>query len=272
MHTLLNHRSVIRITGSDKEKFLQGLITNDINKASQEKAIYAAMLTAQGKYYSDFFIIHDGDSILVDLPALREREILGKLNIYKLRSNVVFTSCPEYKVAHFFHNFTGNYNTSRRVLSFDDPRLMNFGIRAFLHEEELSLLGPEDNIAYNLSRIENYLPEGEVDLIANKSFILEYGLDKLNAVDYNKGCYVGQEVVARTHYKGTIRKEIAQVYAQSDLPSSGSIIYSNEQEIGILCSVINNKALALVRRETMDLNIKDALINQIPVTLKRKES
>ena len=245
-YTILSGRSVVRVAGEDRFKFLQGLLTNDINKLESKKALYSCMLTPQGKYFADFFLYLDSDSILLDIPSLRQEEILKKLNIYKLRSAVTLIPCPEYKVIYF--SSVQHVND----IIFTDPRSKELGIRGFIHEHNLKESTKDiayDENAYDSARINNFIAEGEQDLVLGKSFILEYGLDELNAVDYTKGCYVGQELVSRTHHLGTIRKEIVRLEGGRDLPKLGSIIYSGEKKIGIICSSVYNKALALIRSE-----------------------
>ncbi|MCT4634633.1 MAG: hypothetical protein N4A31_00080 [Rickettsiales bacterium] len=268
-YTLLTERSIIRISGEDRFKFLQGLISNDVNKLLPNEGLYACMLTPQGKYFADFFLYIDGESILLDLPDLRQEEIVKKLNIYKLRSAVNIETCPEYKVVSFL-------SALKAPGVFKDPRSPTLGMRGFIHESNLSKLTrniANNPNAYDLTRIENFIAEGEKDLIFEKSFLLEYGLDSLNAIDYNKGCYVGQELVARTHHRGTIRKQIVQVESKDKLPESGTKIYAGEKKLGVMCSAVNNKGLALVRTEdTINLNhaVKITVGNQ-EIKLKIKE-
>lgn len=248
-YTLLIERSIVRIEGDDRFKFLQGLLTNDVNKLRDEEVIYSCMLTPQGKYFADFFLHADNDSILLDVPTLRQEEIINKLNIYKLRSAITLTPCPEYRVMYLSSVQGISFNS----IIFNDPRSKELGIRAFIRDvdvEEITKNITCDNNAYDLARINNFIAEGEKDLVSGQSFILEYGLDKLNAVDYRKGCYVGQELVARTHHRGVIRKEIAIAEGEvDDMFDFGSEIYCEDKKIGVVCSSVLNKFLALVRTE-----------------------
>lgn len=243
-YTILNERAVIKITGEDKFKFLQGLITNNVNNLSKEKAIYACMLTAQGKYFSDLFLYLNHDNIIGDIPQTRANEIIQKLNLYKLRSKVTINLCPEYKVISFLNEPISSIN---ELIVFSDPRNNSLGYRSYIQNNIIIEKLTPDKYAYNLARIENFIPEGDQDLIPEQSFILEYGFDQLNAIDYTKGCYVGQELVARTHYNGVIRKEIVQLEGINELPKLGSIVYSGEKKLGIICSSVFNNALALIR-------------------------
>jgi tRNA-modifying protein YgfZ len=245
-YTILTERSVVRIEGEDRFKFLQGLLTNDVNKLKSNNVLYSCMLTPQGKYFADFFLYADNDIILLDVPTLRQEEILNKLNLYKLRSAITLVPCPEYKVIYF--SSVPHVND----IVFADPRSKDLGIRGFISEHNFREITKDithDDKAYDLVRINKFIAEGEKDLVPGKSFILEYGLDELNAVDYKKGCYVGQELIARTHHLGIIRKEIVRIEGEGDLPKLGSIIYSGEKKLGIICSSVYNKALALIRSE-----------------------
>lgn len=268
-YTLLKNRSIIRISGEDRFKFLQGLLSNDVNKLTPNEGLYACMLTPQGKYFADFFLYLDGENILLDIPSLRQEEILTKLNIYKLRSTVTIAPCPEYKVISFLSEL-------KAPGVFIDPRHEALGMRGFIHESKLQQLTKDmqnDQDVYDLARIDNFIAEGEKDLIFEKSFLLEYGLDNLNAIDYDKGCYVGQELVARTHHRGTIRKQIVQVESKNKLPESGTEIHARGKKIGVICSSINNKGLALIRTEdtiNLDHAVKITVGNQ-EIKLKFKE-
>ncbi len=249
MYSLLAERSIIKITGEDKFKFLQGLLSNDLNKLEPNQALYACMLTPQSKYFADFFLYSHQASILLDVPALRQEEILKKLNLYKLRSAIALTPCPEYKIVAFLAE--QDISLLNEII-FNDPRSTKLGMRGFIPEsnlEEVTKNLTHDQNAYDQARIANFIAEGEKDLIPGHSFLLEYGLDKLNAIDYKKGCYVGQELVARTHYRGTIRKEIVRVEGENNLPELGTVIYAGEIKLGIICSSVHNKALALIRSE-----------------------
>ena len=239
----LKNRAVISISGEDRFKFLQGLISNDIYKL--EKILYACMLTPQGRYFTDIFLYQDQDTILLDIPSAQKDALLKKLNIYKIRSAVKINDQPQLKVI------------INAPLGAIDPRNSIMGTRSITTDEKAL---STDRTSYDLLRIKNFIPEGESDLISEKSFPLEYGLDQLNAIDYKKGCYIGQELTARTHHTGIIRKKIVQVISDTDLPPLGSEIFAEEQKLGIICSSVKNKGLALVRIENIDSLPADAII------------
>lgn len=247
-------RAIIKLSGIDRFTFLQGLITNDIYKLEKQPAIYACLLTPQGKFFADFFIYNQGDYFLLDMSSPRKDEILRKLSIYKLRSAVTFEILTDLQVVSF-----GEKPTIENGLFFADPRKDSLGYRAYISQEELKNIPHELDInLYDLRRIDNFVPEGDSDLIPESSFILEFGLDKLNAIDFKKGCYVGQELVARTHYRGVIRKEVVQVTSAYEITSE--ILYSGEKKLGIIGTKVYNKALALVRREDVNSLDEDSKI------------
>lgn len=240
----LSDRALVEISGSDSRKLLQGLVTNDINKASNTQLIYAVMLNAQGRFLYDFFIFERDEKLLLDCLSSRRDEIIKKLNFYKLRAAVEIKKNDELFVAQ---NLAG--------YGFIDPRHTNLGYRFYGTKSEIAAL--EKNLlseeAYHFLRIQNKIPESENDLTYEKSFILEFGFDELNAISYEKGCYVGQELTARTHYKGEIRKKIFHIKIPDlkNLPSKGSEISCEGKSIGTILSAINHQgelhALALIR-------------------------
>lgn len=249
MYSVLVDRAIVQISGQDKKKFLQGLLTNDIYKIDQQEALYACLLTPQGKYFSDFFITLQNDKIFMDLPFSRKEEILKKLNIYKLRSDVQFEELSEYKVISLLEEDLAELKLEGVL--FKDPRSIKMGIRSFVKQDDLDIEKISNDNSYDIMRFDNFIAEGEKDLKAGQSFLLEFGFNDLNAIDYKKGCYIGQELVARTHYLGVVRKEIAQVFSSKDLPEYGTLIYANDQKIGYLCSSVGNRGLALIKKEAI---------------------
>ncbi len=241
----LKNRSIIEILGDDRKSFLQGLITNDINKASPNNLIYSAMLNATGRFLYDFFIFESDEKLVLDCSNLRRDEILKKLNFYKLRAKVNLRKNDELLVAQSFtqHHFV-------------DPRNKEMGYRIYKTAAELSAIEKElmSEDFYNFNRIQNKIPESENDLTYEKSLILEFDFDSLNAINYEKGCYIGQELTARTHYKGEIRKKIFHIIipqTQNNKVEKGSEISCEGKSVGIILSSSSHQndlhALALVR-------------------------
>lgn len=240
----LQDRALIEIEGQDRKKFLQGLITNDINKVNGNKLIYSAMLNANGRFLYDFFIFEKEDTLFLDCLDTRCDEIIQKLNLYKLRSQVKISKNNSLQVIH-------NLNNGQ----FIDPRHPKLGFRSY----QTDIANCNDSSAYHAQRISLKIAESEYDLTYDKSFILEFGFDHLNAIDYQKGCYVGQELTARTHYRGQIRKKIFAITIEdfnnkNNLESlKNSKITCQGKNLGIILShiITNNKlrALALLKIE-----------------------
>lgn len=250
MYILLKERSVFKITGEDRIKFLQGLLSNDISKVNDQNPIYACMLTPQGKFFADFFLISKNKEIIFDISASNSTDIINKLNIYKLRSKINISNCIDYCVVSLI-NERNNFNENDSII-YKDPRSTSMGKRGYIYIDKIKELkndSTESTDEYDKIRIHNFIPEGHKDLIPNKSFPFEYDLDMLNAIDYNKGCYVGQELVARTHYRGQVRKQVVQIIAKEKLPPLGTEIFIDKQKIGIVCSSVENIGIALVKTE-----------------------
>lgn len=222
---LLKNRALVKVVGDDAESFLQGLITNDIKKVTSDDAIYAFMLTPQGKYLFDFFIYEIENGYVLDCEAVRKEELLNKLKMYKLRAKV------EIEAMHDWHIYSGD-------VGFIDPR--DERLRKRLLTTEIFTQG--DFEEYERLQISLTIPDS-ADFIPEKSFIQQYRADELNAIDYEKGCYVGQEIIARTHYKGVIRKTL--FIADGKLPEFGTEILKDNKKIGIMLNSVDESGLAL---------------------------
>lgn len=249
MTLLLQDRSVISIKGDDSHKLLQGLITNDINN-SKNNLIYSAMLNNKGRFLYDFFIFEHENSIFLDCHHEKAAEIIKKLNFYKLRSNVEITLNQELKV--FF-----SHQKSKTKLCFIDPRNQDLGYRIYKkHENE-----DDSSNIYHQKRIKLKIPEGEYDLTFEKSLILEFDFDNLGATNYQKGCYIGQELTARTHHTGQIRKKLCFVKINDPeiLEKNTKISCENNNCGLILSSFVKDNcfyALALIKDEFINSSNK----------------
>jgi folate-binding protein YgfZ len=257
---LHSQRSLIEISGSDRNKFLQGLITNDITKLESQDLIYTAMLNAQGRFLYDFFIFSDGDKLFLDCAKNRKDEIIKKFSLYKLRSDVKISENTDLLAGQYF----GNEKVCEK--QFIDPRHTQIGFRIYFPKNESEKFSFGDENFYNFKRISNKIAESELDLTYEKSIILEFGFEELNAVDYKKGCYVGQELISRTHYSGEIRKKIFYLtFPQTDKLERGLEVFLNQEKIGkILSSVFfdgQTHALALLRA-TENINTNQLVVNQ----------
>ncbi|MCB1562959.1 MAG: folate-binding protein YgfZ [Alphaproteobacteria bacterium] len=225
----LKNRGLIHIEGQDRHAFLQGLITNDIGLLKPGVILYACLLTPQGKFLHDFFI-HEGENfLLLDCEGgVRARDLYERLLKYRLRADVqisVEENSPVYAVF-------GENN-----LGLPDPRHMEMGRRSFEKPAELEERAFE---AWDRQRIGLTIPDGSRDLTPEKSTLDEGHIDRLNGVSYDKGCYVGQELTARMHYRGLGKKHLQTVPINA-LPV-GAELRSSCGDVG----------LALVREEKSD--------------------
>ena len=197
MMFLLKDRTIIEISGLDRQEFLQGLITNDIKLATSKNMIYSAFLNGAGRFFVDFFIHEIDEKYILDCHIFEADEIIKKLNLYKLRSQVEIKKNQNLFVI---------FNTES--LGFTDSRATDFGYRFYVDQADLKNYETQNLIFYHQRRINFKIPEGYYDLTKDKSYIFEFGFDNFNAISYQKGCYVGQETTARNHYRGQLRKKI----------------------------------------------------------------
>lgn len=264
-HVILEDRAVLCLGGEDCKTFLQGLISNDVQKVSTGKAIYTALLTPQGKYLHDFFIAEDGDRLLIDCERERASDLRRRLLLYKLRSQVTIDEASDLVVVALpgetaaaslgLSPEAGIATAFGGGVAFVDPRLPALGVRANLPAAtaaiNLATVGaaPMDAEAYDLLRLDLGIPDGSRDLIVEKSLPLESGFDDLNGIDWQKGCYMGQELTARMRYRGLVRKRLLPVAVEGRLPEPGTPVQAGEQEVGEMRSGRGDLALALLRLE-----------------------
>ena len=233
-------RNSIALGGPQEEQkeFLQSLVTNDVERATSETLVYAALLTPQGKYLSDFFIRRtaEGDYTLDVAPAQAEA-LTKRLTMYKLRRPITLTQ-EDHPVAAIW----GEHPPANAL---PDPRDPALGWRVY--SEADAALADAQAGDYDLHRLRLAVPESETDLIANDTYILEAGFERMNGVDFKKGCYVGQEIVARMKHKTELRKGYALVPVSGTAPSGEVIKTNDDKPAGVLYSNRDNIGLALLR-------------------------
>jgi folate-binding protein YgfZ len=261
---VLEDRAVLAIDGSDRASFLQGLVSNDTARVSGERAVYAALLTAQGKYLHDFIMIEVGEAIWLDGEAARLADLKRRLSLYRLRAKVTLDERPELAVAAVWGDARfglpdspGAARAFAGGIGFVDPRLATLGARIILPREKLRSTLIEagaveaEFAAYDRRRLSLGVPDGSRDLVLDKSILLESGFDELNGVDWDKGCYIGQELTARTKYRGLIKKRLFPVRIDGPAPEPGATVTLDGRDAGEVRSSRDGVGLALLRLEAV---------------------
>ncbi|MDE1173502.1 MAG: folate-binding protein [Parvibaculaceae bacterium] len=253
-------RGVLRIGGEEASGFLQALITNNIENATAENAVYSALLTPQGKFLFDFFIVRDGDDYLLDCERARAADLLKRLILYRLRAKVTLANeSANYSVAALWGE---GEPPSLPGLAYPDPRTALMGWRAILPGSEPAVEGVRLVPAadYHARRVAFGVGEAPFDIEAERSFPLEANLDDLQGIDFQKGCFVGQEVTSRTKRRGVVRKRLLPCRVEGDMPSPGSPVKVGQREVGTVHSVDNagERLIALLRLDLIDGAIIEA--------------
>jgi tRNA-modifying protein YgfZ len=250
---LLADRGVVRLSGQDATKLLQGIITSDMELLSGQRAIHAGLLTPQGKILFDFFVVRANDGFLLDTARNQAAALVKRLTMYKLRANVdIRDASSEFDLLAVWAGAGPGPAETQGTLVFPDPRLSQLGWR-LLAEAQVAGKTPVAPRAiraeasdYHAHRIALGVPEGGKDYVFGDTFPHEANFDLLNGVSFSKGCFVGQEVVSRMQHRGGARKRI--VIVESDKPlQAGSAIMTGQATIGTIGSVAVTRALALVR-------------------------
>lgn len=226
-------RVVFRITGPDRLAFLQGVVTNDVNRLAGQGMIYAALLSPQGKFLADFFLVADGDAVLLDTDASLADDLEKRLGLYKLRSKVEIARCD-------LPITCGIGPAPEGALA--DPRHDDMGWRLYG-----AALEQGEVVDWDARRVAAGVPETGPELIPGESFILEFGFARLGGVDFRKGCYVGQEVTARMHHKTELRKGLARVAIKGLAKPGAEITTSEGRPAGRLGTVAGGEGLAWLR-------------------------
>jgi len=259
--TILHDRAVLRVTGAEAHKLLQGVITNSLDKAKDGAAIHAGLLTPQGKILFDFFVVADGGGFLIEVAKDNVAELAKRLGFYKLRAQVEIAEAPEFIVAA---QWGDTPNIPGGAIAFTDPRLPEMGMRILLQAgADVAALGCAEaqEADYHAMRIRIGVPEGGRDYALGDTFPHEALFDQLNGVDFKKGCFVGQEVVARMQHRGTTRKRVVPVEGDAPL-ETGVEIEAGGLPIGPIGSVDGTFGLALLRLDRAE----DAAAQGKPLT------
>jgi folate-binding protein YgfZ len=244
----MTSRRILRLSGPDTREFLQGLVTNDIRKLDQAP-IYAAILTPQGKFITDFFLSADGDSVLLDVAEADADALVQRLTMYKLRADVTIDATG-------LHLHRGLESAPDDAYS--DPRDARMGWRAYRDTPQT-----DDITDWDALRVTYMIPETGAELTSD-SFILEMGFERLNGVDFRKGCYVGQEVTARMKHKTELRKGLAQVEISAPV-EPGTDITADGKPAGTIFTRTGTHALAYLRydRAKAAMQAGDATVTMV---------
>jgi folate-binding protein YgfZ len=255
--SVLSHRGVIAVAGEDRVAFLQGLISNDVAKAAPGHAVWAALLTPQGRFLADMFVVDAGfNTLLLETEREGAPALARKLTLYKLRSKVTVEDRSEaMDVAVVFGPGAEKCNAVPGALSYVDPRLAALGVRVLLPKGSAARLLqlPEAPLAdYEALRLRLGVPDGSRDLPVEKALLLESGFDELNGIDWQKGCYMGQELTARTKYRGLIKRRLFPVRIEGTLPAPGTAVMRDGKEVGEIRSGQGDRALAMLQLEARE--------------------
>lgn len=251
---LLPDRGVVKVVGDAARHFLNGLITNDAEKVAPGSPRFAALLTPQGKIIVDFIVAEapaeDGGGFFLDVPKVLAPALVEKLNFYKLRAKVI---CEDLSEVLGVMALWDGPRESEYGLSYPDPRLPELGLRVML-PPHLAAEAAEDlgatltsNDAYEAHRIALGVPRGGGDFMYGDTFPHEADMDQLHGVDFEKGCYVGQEVVSRVEHRATARSRVVPIVYDDYAPISGIPVMAGDKEIGMLGSTAKGHGMALLR-------------------------
>jgi len=267
-YVVLQGRGVVALGGADVRGYLQGLVSNDVAKVAPDRAIYAALLTPQGKFLHDLFIAAGDDVLLLDCEADRRDDLMRRLKIYRLRAKVeIADRSAEQQVVALIGEAApaalglppepGRATAFAGGVAYVDPRLAAIGARAVLPRqgaaEALAAAGfaAAPAAAYERLRLGLGLPDGSRDMTVEKATLLESGFEELHGVDWDKGCYMGQELTARTKYRGLVKKRLVPVAIAGPAPAPGTPVMRGGKAAGEMRSAGDGLGLALMRLEAL---------------------
>lgn len=270
MHTDAT-RAMLALTGDDRSHFLQGIITQDITLLREARGLFAALLSPQGKILHDFFLLTHGDAILLDCDATQKDALMKRLTMYKLRAKVNITDATEqWRVAYrtrATHAAVGHVTDKKEYLVMTDPRAAELGERLYLTPAAVDVkntVAPEE---YHRHRIKLGVPDGARDIADDVA--LDAGYDALGAVSFSKGCFVGQEVTARMHYKNIARRGFYVIETGGTVPASGAAIKAGGVAIGTVRGSIGGIGLAMLKFEETENALENGtslLVDNLEVT------
>lgn len=265
---LLPDRGVVKVSGEEARKFLNGLVTADMARVTPEAPAFAALLTPQGKILFDFIIIEaseeDGGGFYLDCPRALAAGLVERLQFYRLRAKIMLEDLSDRLGVLAIWDGAGETDYG---LCYPDPRLPALGLRAIIPPDTARKAAAElgadlaDPEAYEGHRIACGIPRGGVDFTYGDAFPHETDMDQLHGVDFEKGCYIGQEVVSRMHHRGSARTRIVPVAYDGFAPEDGVAVTAGDKAVGTMGSASGGRGLAMVRID----RVEDALASGKPI-------
>ena len=248
-------RAVLRVSGADRVDFLQGIVSNDVAKAGRDRGVWAAFLTPQGKYLHDFFLIADAESILLDCERARADDLRKRLRRYTLRSDARVEAADDLVVALASADAIP---VSGAAACFPDPRHRDAGYRTIgarsTVEQVMASAGltPAEPLEWDRRRLALGLPDGSRDMEIERSTLAEGNADLLGGIDWDKGCWMGQEVTARMHYRGLAKRRLAPMRVDGPMPTPGAAVERDGRPMGECRSSAGDLVMVLARTEAID--------------------
>jgi len=261
----LPDRAVLEVTGEDRLAFLQGLISNDVTAIPEGGSLWAALLTPQGKWLADFFLVPRPDRLLMDVEAALAEMAMAKLLRFRLRSKVAMARLEGFFVQ-------AGWGEAMAEGATPDPRLPEAGWRLLTDAPVPETASAGD---YDAHRLALGLPDGSRDLQAEQSVLLEAGFDELHGVSWTKGCYMGQELTARTKYRGLVKRRLVPVEVEGPMPARGTPVTRDGAEVGEMRSGQGQRGMALLRLAALtgELRCGEAVLRpRVPGWMKLPES
>ena len=268
-------RDVIALDGIDAQSFLQGLVSQDMEQVTKTRSVYTALLTPQGKFLHDFFVMRSGDRMWLDCEAKRGPDLIERLSAFRLRSDVQFEILHKHAVCAVIGptaNSTlgltttaGDTRPATEMLAYTDPRNPAIGcrvvgpnstIKALMAEYEISAGGFE---TYDTLRISLEIPDGSRDMEIEKSTLLESNFADLNGIDWEKGCYMGQELTARTKYRGLVKRRLCAFQATDDRQTVGEPVYKADHKVGEIRSRSRDHLLVSIKIDALESGMESLI-------------
>ena len=254
----LENRGVIRLSGPDGRSLLQGLITNDIEMVGAGVAVYAGLLTPQGKFLFDLIIVADGEDLLLDVEASRKTDLMRRLMMYRLRADVEIVD----EAASVWALFDGDAEHGTAYL---DPRHKSLHTRIISADNPAPAAKELTSSDYEQCRIRHAVPDGSRDMAVEKYFWLETGAENLNGVSFTKGCFVGQELTARMKHRMSLKKQLIAMQAEGEVQSGDSIVTEAGKKAGDVRTNAGQFFMAFIRLEYLDqpLNVGGVVVSPV---------